>query len=276
MSTAPEGVMGSPSLGVLRLLAYLLWALVLVPIQTLAIGLNLRISHVIPRLFHRGCLAIFGFEVVILGEPSRARPTLFVSNHSSYLDIEVLGALLTGSFVAKSEVAGWPLFGFLSKLQRTVFVNRQARRDVGKQRDNLTGRLAQGDNLILFPEGTSSDGNRVLPFKTALFSVASQRVGDHALTVQPVSVTAVALDGMPLGRLMRPLYAWYGDMSLGPHLWQVAKLGGITVVVEFHPPVTVEQFSSRKALAEHCWQVVGNGVSRAVSGRFDAEGVEAA
>lgn len=269
MSKAPEGMMGSPLVGVIRLVAYLLWALLLVPIQMIVLALYPKRFLMIPRLFHRGVLTIFGLEVVILGSPSQAKPTLFISNHSSYLDIEILGAVLEGSFVAKSEVAGWPLFGFLSKLQRTVFINRKAKRDIDKQRDSMTGRLDEGDSLILFPEGTSSDGNRVLPFKTALFSVASYRIDGQPVTVQPLSVTAVALDGMPLGRLMRPLYAWYGDMDLAPHLWQLAKLGGLTIVVEFHPPVTIEGFTSRKALADHCQQVVGNGVSRAVSGRFE-------
>ena len=194
------------------------------------------------------------------------RPTLFISNHVSYFDIEVLGSLIAGSFVAKSEVAGWPLFGWLARLCETVFINRKAKSEAAKQGETLTGRLMAGDNLILFPEGTSSDGNRVLPFKTALFAVASQRIDDQPLTVQPVSLTPVALDGIPLGRLLRPLYAWYGDMNLGPHLWQMAKLGGITVVVEFHPTVTVDDAGSRKALAELCWKAVHAGVARAVAG----------
>jgi 1-acyl-sn-glycerol-3-phosphate acyltransferase len=133
-------------------------------------------------------------------------------------------------------------------------------------------RLGKGDNLILFPEGTSSDGNRTLPFKTSLFSVASLRVRDragaeHPLTVQPVSITCVALDGMAMGRFLRPVYAWYGDLPLVPHLWRLLSLGQVTVAVHFHDPVDVVQLGSRKAVAEHCWRVVSDGVSDAVAGR---------
>jgi 1-acyl-sn-glycerol-3-phosphate acyltransferase len=268
--------MGSPILGLARLLAYLIWMLLLLPVQGLAVRFRWPLRRTLPLLFHRGCLKIFDLDLVVVGTMTTGQPTLFISNHSSYLDIEVLGALIPGSFIAKQEVAGWPLFGVLAKLQETVFVNRQARHQVARQSASLADRLTAGDNLILFPEGTSSDGNRVLPFKTALFGVAGLRVGERPLTLQPVSVTAVALDHIPLGRLMRSLYAWYGDMDLGPHLWQLAKLGGITVVVEFHPPVTVESFGSRKALADHCWNAVAAGVGRAVAGRYDDPAAEAA
>ena len=259
--------MGSSTLGIARLTLYLLWILVLCPVQALALALRLKVRHRLPQIFHRVCLWIFGIKVVVIGRQSSDKPTLFVSNHVSYLDIEVLGALITGSFVAKSEVADWPLFGWMAKLQETVFINRKAKREIAQQGLSLSDRLLAGDSLILFPEGTSSDGNRVLPFKTALFAVASLRVDDRPLTVQPVSLTPVALDGIPLGRLLRPLYAWYGDMDLGPHLWQFAKLGGVTVIIEFHPPVTVDDAGSRKALAEQCWQAIHAGVARAVAGR---------
>ena len=263
--------MGSPMLGIVRLAAYLAWTLLLIPLQVIALALRLELRRTIPRLYHRGCLRIFDLRVVVVGTPSTERPTLFISNHVSYLDIEVLGALITGSFVAKTEVAGWPLFGYLAKLQETVFVNRKSRQDAKRQGDTLTGRLAAGDSLILFPEGTSSDGNRVLPFKTALFAVAGTRIDDRPVTVQPVSLTPVSLDGVPLGRVLRPLYAWYGDMDLAPHLWQIAKLGGLTLIVEFHPPMTTDTAGSRKALAESCWHAVRSGVSRAVAGRSPVE-----
>ena len=185
--------MGSPTLGIVRLIGYLAWTLLLVPIQTLAVALRLGLRRHLPLLYHRGCLWVFDLKPVVLGRPSTERPTLFVSNHTSYLDIEVLGALIIGSFVAKTEVAGWPLFGFLARLQETVFINRAVRQDARRQSETLSGRLAAGDSLILFPEGTSSDGNRVLPFKTALFAVAAQRIDDRPLVVQPVSITAVAL-----------------------------------------------------------------------------------
>ncbi|MSO75455.1 MAG: 1-acyl-sn-glycerol-3-phosphate acyltransferase [Alphaproteobacteria bacterium] len=249
-----------------RLLVYLAWTLLLIPVQLFAVAFGLRLAERLPRFYHRSCWRLLGIEVETHGIVSPARPTLFVANHSSYLDIIVLGGLVPASFVAKTEVADWPFFGTLARLQRSVLVDRRAR-STATQRDALLKRLEAGDNLILFPEGTSNDGNRVLPFKSALFSVAERRIGGNPVLVQPVSVTYAGLDGMPLGYALRPLVAWYGDMDLGGHLWTLAGLGRLLVVVEFHPPVTVPECGSRRALAGHAHQVVAVGVARALTGR---------
>lgn len=259
--------MGSSLLGIARIVAYLALTLPLLPLQAALAALRSPLRRRLPVAYHRTCCRLLGLAIEMAGRPTTDRPALFVSNHSSYLDIVVLGALIPGSFVAKTEVGSWPLFGLLAKLQQTVFVDRKAR-NAASHRDDMRARLAAGDGLILFPEGTSSDGNRTLPFKTALFSVANLRTGnDRPLLVQPVSVTATALDGIPLGWGLRSLYAWYGDMDLLPHLWRMVRLGRLTVRVEFHEPVTIDAFPSRKALADHCWRAVSAGVARAVAGR---------
>lgn len=270
----PAGAMeiGSTARGLLRLCLYGAFTVAAIPVQFAILKLRLPGRTAFPRFYHRLCCRIMGIDIAVTGSPSAVRPTLFIANHSSYLDIPVLGAILRVSFIAKSEVSGWPLFGLLADLQQTVYVNRSARHEAHLQRDSMAGRLQAGDSLVLFPEGTSSDGNRTLPFKTALFSVASTRIGDSPLTVQPVSVTATHLDGIPLGHTLRPLYAWYGDMELAPHLWRLVKAGRIRVAVEFHPPLTVEEVGSRKALAERCWQAVAAGVERAVTGRTPPDG----
>ena len=257
--------MGSPLRASLRLLLYLSWTLLLIPVQALAVTMGWRLREALPLFYHRTCCRIFGIDVEVRGERATTRPVLFASNHTSYLDIMVLASLIPGSVVAKSEVANWPLFGLLAKLQRTVFVVRD-RKQAAVQRDELTERLVAGDDLILFPEGTSNDGNRVLPFKSALFAVAHETIDGVPLTVQPVSVSYVALDGMPLGRFLRPFYAWYGDMEMATHIWRVASLGVLTVVVEFHPPAHHEAFASRKTLAEYCQKQVSAGVARALAG----------
>jgi 1-acyl-sn-glycerol-3-phosphate acyltransferase len=219
-----------------------------------------------PIVYHKICCRLMGIDIVTVGTMSRNRPTLFVSNHTSYIDITVFGALIPGSFVAKAEVAQWPLYGWLAKLQRTVFVDRK-RNTAHLQRDQLQQRLAAGDNLILFPEGTSNDGNRVLPFRSALLSVAEASSPEAPLVIQPVSVAYVALNGIPMGHGLRPLVAWYGDMTLGPHLWQFSRLGKVTAVVEFHPPVDLKDAGSRKDLTRYCLTAVANGVERALTGR---------
>lgn len=258
---------GSGLRGIWRLTLYFSFTILCMPVQWVLVKADSRWRTRFPRWYHRMCRPLIGLEVEVRGAPSPTTPTLFVSNHSSYLDIPVLASVIPVSFVAKTEVGTWPFFSWLAKLQQTVFIDRTAKRESQRQADSIASRLQAGDNLVLFPEGTSSDGNRTLPFKTALFAVASTRIGEAPLTVQPVSVTATHLDGLPLGHVWRALYAWYGDMELPPHLWQACCAGKIRVLVEFHRPVTLEEFSSRKALADHCWREVACGVDRAVRGR---------
>jgi lyso-ornithine lipid O-acyltransferase len=271
-----EGIapFGSDLLGARRLIAYLLVTVALMPLQALLVLLRLRLAERLPVFYHRLCCRMLGISVVPIGEMSTRRPTLFVSNHTSYLDITILGSLIPGSFVAKTEVAQWPLYGWLAKLQRTVFVERR-RQTSHLQRDQLKERLAAGDNLILFPEGTSNDGNRTLPFRSALLSVAEVDP-ETRLQIQPVSIAYVALNGIPMGHGLRPLVAWYGDMTLGPHLWQFSRLGKITVVVEFHPAVNLATIGDRKSLTRYCSAAVGAGVEKALTGRaLDPEGMDA-
>jgi 1-acyl-sn-glycerol-3-phosphate acyltransferase len=193
-------------------------------------------------------------------------PTLFVCNHVSYLDIEVLGGLIPGCFVAKAEVATWPFFSTLAKAQRTIFVERRSNK-TSSSRDAMMQRLNTGDNLMLFPEGTSSDGTRVLPFRSALFAVAQLRRDDRPIAVQPVAISYTRLDGIPLGRYWRPLFAWFGDLDLVPHLWQMVCLGETQAVVTFFPPIDIDRLGDRKKLAEYCHRQVSSGVQAANSGR---------
>jgi len=264
--------LGSPIRAALRLSAYFLFTLFAVPVQLTLLRTNWAARERFPLWYHRQCCHALGFHIELMGEMSKVRPTLFISNHSSYLDITALGSLIPGSFVAKREVASWPFFGMLAKLQRTIFVDRR-RHTTHTQRNDLLRRLAEGDNVILFPEGTSNDGNRTLPFRSALFSVAEQRRGDGEagevadLTVQPVSIAYTRLNGLPIGHSLRPLFAWYGDMDLFSHLASLASLGAVTIRVEFHPPVLFSRFGSRKALSDHCQRAVAEGVDRAIRGK---------
>jgi 1-acyl-sn-glycerol-3-phosphate acyltransferase len=261
----------SPTRAAARLVAYALFTVVLLPVQALALVLHKPTAQRFPGWYHKRCLRLLGLKLRRHGEKVPSHPVLFAANHVSYLDIAVLGAALPGaSFVAKAEVRDWPFFGLLAKLQRTVFVNRTARRQTTEQRDEMTRRLETGDDLILFPEGTSDDGNRVLPFKSALFSVAEKRPHGKPLTVQPVSLTYTRLDDQPMGRYLRPFVAWYGDMDMAPHIWEVLGLGTITAEVVFHPPVTIDEAGSRKALAQHCQDRVARGVADLLSGRTGA------
>lgn len=251
----------------LRLLGLVGWSFLCAPVQFVSTALKLKAAGRIPMIYHRGVLRLFGVRFDIEGDMRRQAPTLFVGNHISYLDIFVLGAIIEGCFVAKSDVAGWPVAGFFAKLQRTIFVERDRRASVGAQRDMLQQRLEEGVNVILFPEGTSYDGARVLPFKSALFAAAERQVDGHPVTVQPMSLAYVAMDGLPLTRAQRPAVAWYGDMGLLPHIWTFLKTSRTRVVVRFHPPVSLEDYDNRRLLAAACHEAVANGVIELVSGR---------
>ena len=256
----------SPFLAVSRIAALLVCMVVLLACSPYRAIRQIGFPKPIIRRWHKDSCRIAGITTTVHGTPVSDRPILFVANHVSYLDISVLGSLLDACFVAKQEVNSWPIFGYLARLQRTVFVERRAVR-AADQREVLRARLMQGDSLILFPEGTSSDGNRALRFKSALFDAANIELDHGHVEVQPISIAYSRFDGMPMGRMLRPFYAWYGDMDLAPHLWTVAALGKLTVVIEFHPPLTVDEAGSRKALAQEARTRVARGLAHANAGR---------
>lgn len=266
---SPTGVapFGSDYLGFFRLGVYALVTLVLTPFQVLILLVARRFWWALPFAYHKLCCRIMGLQVRVIGAPAKARPVLLVSNHVSYLDIPVLGSVVPVSFVAKAEVAQWPGYGWLAKLQRTVFVDRR-RNTTMQQRDSIHARLLAGDALVLFPEGTSNDGNRILPFRSALLSVAEAASPERPLAIQPVSIAYTSVNGLPLGWGLRPLVAWYGGMELGGHLWRFSRLGMVEVVVEFHDEVRLGDFRSRKELTRHCSDAVAGGVDRALGGRL--------
>jgi 1-acyl-sn-glycerol-3-phosphate acyltransferase len=254
------------------LLTFVLVTLPGIPWQATAVRFNLPRRKTFPHRYHKFLCKLFGIRVTVIGTPVQDKGVLMIGNHTSYFDILVLSSVAQVSFVAKSEVQTWPFFSTLARLQQTVFVERTRRSQTGEARDQIRDRILAGDALILFPEGTSSDGNCVLPFKSALMGAAEATIGTDAqgnpvyVPVQPVSVAYVGLYGIPMGRENRPLFAWYGDMELVPHLVEAVKTGPIDVVVEFHPPITVDQVGGRKKLAGITEAIVRAGQTRALRG----------
>ncbi|MGN6150328.1 MAG: lysophospholipid acyltransferase family protein [Rhizomicrobium sp.] len=255
------------------LATFLLSALVVIPYQSVALRFKTFGYKNIPERYQRFLSRVFGIRVTVIGKPVQDRGVLMVANHTSYLDILALGGIARVSFVAKSEVASWPLFGTFARLQRTVFVERERRSKTGESRDQIRERLLEGDALVLFPEGTSNDGNRVLPFKSALMGAAESQIGTDAsgkpvyVPVQPVSITYTGLHGIPMGRENRPLYAWYGDMELVDHLWEGLATGPVDLVIQFHEPLTVDQVGGRKNLARIVEDEIRRGQALALAGR---------
>jgi 1-acyl-sn-glycerol-3-phosphate acyltransferase len=254
------------------LVVFLLVTLVLIPWQETAIRFKLRRRKTFPNRYHRFLCRLFGIRVTVLGRPVQSRGVLMVANHTSYFDILVFSAAARVSFIAKHEVANWPLFGTLARLQETVFIQREKRSQTAEARDLIRKRLLDGDALVLFPEGTSDDGNKVLPFKSSLLGAAELELGTDSqgrtrhVPIQPVSIAYIGLYGLPMGRDMRPLIAWYGDMELIPHLWEALKTGPLEAVVEFHETLGLDAEANRKTLALAAEVRVRRGQALALAG----------
>lgn len=247
-------------LAVARLIALTLVAL---PTQMVLVRLGLRSASRLPVWWHRRALAAMGVRVRVSGAAVGDRPLLITPNHASWLDISVLGSLMPLSFVAKAEVAGWPVFGLFARLQRTVFVDRTRRTAAGRAASELGGRLARGDAMVLFPEGTSSRGDVVLPFRSALIGAARAAMtegGHDRVWVQPLTVAYTRIAGLPIGRADRPRVGWYGDMELAGHLWGVFTAGGIDVEVVWGEAQPCDGTTDRKALAGELERAVRQGL----------------
>jgi 1-acyl-sn-glycerol-3-phosphate acyltransferase len=248
----------------IRLTALVAWTAVGTAAYAAAKPASRRLAQGVLRSWHRGALRIAGVRLAVRGAPCAAPGTLFVANHISYVDIPVLGAVAGVDFVAKADIAGWPVMGAIGRLIGTLYVDRRMSA-AGKTRDALGSRLAMGDRMAMFPEGTTTDGRRVLPFRSAPF--AALESAKDEIWVQPVSLRYVALDGLPLDRERRWQVAWCGDAELVPHIWQLFDSGAVVAEVEFHPAF-VSAAIDRKTLAARCHAAVAAGVARQAPPRW--------
>jgi 1-acyl-sn-glycerol-3-phosphate acyltransferase len=234
--------------------------LVLAPLQLLCIAFGWRLQQVIPHIFHTVLCAVIGIRIHEVGERSKTAPLLILSNHASWLDILVIGARTPVVFVAKSEVATWPLFGWLAKMQRTIFVERERRQTTGATAREIGDRMVSGDAVVLFAEGTSSDGIRVLPFRSALVGSVHHALGESThhdkVMVQPMSLAYVGFGGLPVGRALNQRVAWYGDVELAPHLIGILTSGAIDVTVTWGEAIAYDMTADRKQIARHAENAV--------------------
>jgi lyso-ornithine lipid O-acyltransferase len=234
--------------GFLRASTFVTVTVLLIPVYLVSCRMGPAAQFVVRRSWCRMVSAILGIHLVRTGEVFRACPTLYVANHSSYLDIVCLGAQADATFIAKSEVAGWPFFGHLARLTGTMFVRRHWRQAL-IQRNLLADRLRTGENFVLFGEGTSTNGLDVKPFKTSLLSVAEPWVMDRPIAVQPVTIVYLRLrDGRPIDPSNTDLYAWWGSAEMLSHLWRMMKQPGVLIEIHFGTPVLSWAVTSRKVL----------------------------
>jgi 1-acyl-sn-glycerol-3-phosphate acyltransferase len=240
----------------------------LLPFHLLAVMFGGHSAMKVAQLWQRFLCRLAGIRVTITGAPAGERPLLLLANHSSWLDIPVLAGAAPLSFIAKQEIAGWPGISLLAKAQRTVFVDRTRRAATAAHADKVASRLSKGDIMLLFAEGTAGDGNKVLPFRSALVGAAQMAIGEGgAATVQPVAIAYRTMLGLPLGRQHRPLVAWYGGIAIGPHLKHVLSQGGIDVHVVFGPARKLSARDDRKAVTREAGEMVRRTVAALNAGR---------
>lgn len=244
-----------------RIFGILLLQLSLVPGYFIVKALTRRLPTGVVRLWMRGMCLCLGVRVNKSGSPSENGPTLFVSNHVSYIDILVLAAHCEAFFISKDDVREWPGIGKLANLRETIYINREAVREAGDLCKLLRGALLKHD-LLLFPEGTTSDGLGVLDFKTSLFCMVMQG-REQDIDVQPVSIcyardkTGNTLDGDRTEE-----YGWYGDAELAPHLLQVLKSPGVTVELKFLEPIPAGSHANRKQVAAIAHEQISQAVAQ--------------
>ena len=237
-------------------------------VSVLLIALSSLLSKIIPPIekwlpvfFHKMLLWLLSVEIEIVRESNQSRQcNLFISNHISYLDIPILGSKFPLRFVAKSEVKYWPLFGFFAKKGRSIFIRRN-KTDSFNQKNIILDVLSSGEKVFIFPEGTTSDGNRVLKFKSSSFS----SVENQNFTIQPIVIIYSDLNGIPINRWLRPMIAWHGDMDLKPHLFKLVGLISIKTKLIYLEPVDTQNFENRKDLSNYLEDRIRKAYSSALS-----------
>ncbi len=251
----------------------------LMPLQVVFVRAWPWAARRFPHWYHRKVCRLIGVRLNIEGAVTQDQPVLLISNHTSWLDIPVLSAVAPVSFVAKKEVGAWPFVSWLAKLQRSVFVDRERRAATAETATEIAKRLNAGDAIVLFAEGTSSDGNRVLPFMSSLFGAVVQSASTGAVPQSGVAVQTLAIvythhHGVPFSREQRPHVGWYGDMEMTSHAWRVLGSGPLDVTIRVSPPVPLDGFAGRKELAAASERQVRENVVRILRGRGPEDTIE--
>jgi lyso-ornithine lipid O-acyltransferase len=244
-----------------KLIALVLWILIFYPLVWLAVkAKRLRISDALVRFCYQGILFICEVHLKINGQLSDGRPLLIVSNHLSYLDIPIIGSVANIRFTPKNDIASWPFIGSICKMTHCVFIDRKpgSIQDAGQAVANA---LVKGEIILLFPEATTGNGIHLIDFKPGFFSLAEDKIGGEELVIQPVAILYKAIRRLPIDTTQIPSIAWYGDMSLLPHLLALLKLGRIDAELALLSPVTLAQGENRKSLAMRVQNVIADKIA---------------
>ena len=244
-----------------KLIAFLSgWMLFFIAAILIHLGLSLSrnpsrwrwISRLINWNFAALVSAILNIKIAVEGETESLRSGgyFIVSNHLGYVDGIVLGSIFPVIYVSKKEVRGWPLFGPWTALCGTIYIDRQRKDKIPLLVGEITRKLSQRANVLLFPEGTSTNGDRILPFQSAPFA-APLRAGT---TIAPLTITYKRIDRQSLSNENRDRIYWYGDMEFVDHFWNLLAVRSIEVVVKIQPEIETTRYKNdslgRKALSQ--------------------------
>lgn len=235
---------------VYKLIGFLLLTLLIIPIGSLA-RLTKNPQHVLAlsQLYFTSVAWLLGLRTHVHGAINKNKPLLIISNHISYTDIIALGAAAPLTFIPKSEIETWPLIGFLCKLIGCVFVDRR-RTQTKTNMGNIEAGLKAGKPLVLFAEGTTSDGRGLLPIRSSYFQIVE--LMDEPVHIQPVLLRYTRINGLPMDETQRYDIAWVGDEELVPHLKKLLTFSRIDVDIHFLPEINVGECKTRKEIARMC------------------------
>lgn len=245
-------------IAVIKITAYLTLTFSLIPVQAFLLKFCPKLNpFAFPRWYHRLCCKIFRIKVIVEGQIDEGDHVVYISNHVSYFDIPVIASVLRTAFVAKLDVANWPLFGTLGRLQKTFFISRNPRH-AEREKGAFQARLDDPLPLVLFAEGTSTLGEKIVPFKSTLFEVFLNK----NLRLQPMTLSILEVDRVKSSeRDQKEIYAW-GDVEIPEHMWRFAKMRGCTIKLKFQEPLSSHSYSDRKLLSNDCYMRVVEGLDQ--------------
>mgnify|MGYP003394604016 CR=1 FL=1 len=209
-------------------------------------------------------MKVFGFDIEAVGydaELMKRKNFLLVSNHMSYLDVLILSSIQPCVFVTSVDMGNQFFVGQMAEMGGSIFVERRHRGQIDRDLTVMADTLRAGHHVVIYPEGTSSNGESVLPFKKSLLMSAVEAGVD----VMPVTLKYLEIDGEPFGPSNRDRVCWYGDMDFFPHFLSLMKLGNVKVRLEFHEPIAVRPDMTRHELAERCYSTISAAYGRSLA-----------
>ena len=235
-----------------------------IPIQIFCNIIGFKLKKLYPLFFYKMIKIITGinieFNVSKLNKKNIG--VLYVANHVSWFDIICLGALLNARFIAKKEVGKMGIFGFLAKLSNTFFIDNENKNKIREYNQIIQKKLQAGENFIIFPEGTTSDGNGIKNFKSSMLECAFDK--NNQINIQPISICYSKLNNIPMGIYLRRNIAWVGDTSMVAAMANFLRSGRITVDIVFHDLLNVSRFKNRKDLATYCESRILSGLNQKI------------